>query len=149
MENILLKNILPHRYPILLIDKVKNIAIGKSLDAMKKVTASDVRVDEVTDLKKDTYPYSLLIESFGQAAAVLLVKTLGEVKFDEKIVFFGAMKNFQLFSDVYIGDTLELNVQLDTLIDQTVVVSGDMSVAGRTVAVIGAATLGIRAASLL
>jgi 3-hydroxyacyl-[acyl-carrier-protein] dehydratase len=66
--------LLPHRYPMLLLDRVDAVRPGETLHAYKAVTGCEpcyrgIAPDQPAD--RYAYPASLLIESFGQAAAVL------------------------------------------------------------------------------
>jgi len=73
-----LKKILPHAYPFLLIDRVIEVKKGKSLVAIKNITANEWCFGAPgPDLKY--FPETLLIEAAAQAALVLYhVSKMGE-----------------------------------------------------------------------
>lgn len=61
--------ILPHAYPFVLIDRVTDYEEGKSLTAVKNITANEWCFGEGQE--SDIYPETLLIEAAAQAALVL------------------------------------------------------------------------------
>jgi len=77
---------LPHRYPFLLIDRVVDIQLGKSIRCFKNVT-----YNEPFFLGHFRYhpvmPGVLLIEAMAQACGILAFKTL-DIKPDDKHVFY-------------------------------------------------------------
>jgi len=64
-----LARILPHAYPFVLIDRVTDYEEGKSLTAIKNITANEWAFED--GQASDMYPETLLIEAAAQAALVL------------------------------------------------------------------------------
>ena len=81
---------LPHRYPILLVDRVMEIDKGKSIKAIKNVS-----INEPFFLghfpHRPVMPGVLILEALAQAAAILAFDMLGQVP-DEKTVYYFAGK---------------------------------------------------------
>ena len=73
-----IKRMIPHRYPVLLIDKVINIDIGKSCVGIKNVTANEPHFEGHFP-SKPVMPGVLIVESMAQAAAVLVIETIEAV----------------------------------------------------------------------
>ena len=67
-----IERMLPHRHPMLLIDRVVEVAAGKSLVAHRRVTANEPCYAELPDDADHAYPPTLLVESWCQAAALLV-----------------------------------------------------------------------------
>ena len=68
------KNFLPHRYPFLLIDKVINLEVGKSLTAIKNVTFNEPHfTGHFPD--QPIMPGVLIIEALAQATGILAFKS--------------------------------------------------------------------------
>jgi 3-hydroxyacyl-[acyl-carrier-protein] dehydratase len=128
--------LLPHRFPMLLVDRVVSLQPGASIVGLKHVTASDAcfaGLDAASDAAM-TYPWCLVIESFGQTAGVLANwgrdrKPGGEVMLLAKV---GRCRFEQV--DVGPGDTLENHVRLTRTVGDVVILEGEVRAAGRTIA---------------
>ena len=68
------KNFLPHRYPFLLIDKVLEIEIGKSLTAIKNVSFNEPQFTGHFP-SQPIMPGVLIIEALAQATGILAFKS--------------------------------------------------------------------------
>ncbi|MBI5626327.1 MAG: 3-hydroxyacyl-ACP dehydratase FabZ [Nitrosomonadales bacterium] len=81
--------LLPHRYPFLLIDRVLSLEPDKSIVALKNVTINE-------PFFPGHYPHHpvmpgvLMIEAMAQASALLSFKSMGGGKLDEKSVYYFA-----------------------------------------------------------
>ena len=112
METILniaqIQEILPHRYPFLLVDKIVEIEEGKSIKGIKNVTANEEFFCGHFP-GKPIMPGVLITEALAQVGAVLLLSM------DEnrgKIGVFTGINNFKFRRQVIPGDVLELNAEL-------------------------------------
>ena len=99
--------IIPHRYPILLIDKVIKIEENK-ITAIKNVTANEYYFQGHFPAEP-VMPGVLIIESLAQAGAVAL---LSKDEFKGKIAYFAGINNAKFRRKVVPGDTLRLEVEL-------------------------------------
>ena len=100
-------NIIPHRYPFLLIDKVIKIEENK-ITAIKNVTANEYYFQGHFPTEP-VMPGVLIIESLAQAGAVAL---LSKNEFKGKIAYFAGINNAKFRRKVVPGDTLRLEVEL-------------------------------------
>lgn len=100
-------NIIPHRYPFLLIDKVIKIEENK-ITAIKNVTANEYYFQGHFPAEP-VMPGVLIIESLAQAGAVAL---LSKDEFKGKIAYFAGINNAKFRRKVVPGDTLKLEVEL-------------------------------------
>ena len=100
-------NIIPHRYPFLLIDKVIKIEENKRT-AIKNVTANEYYFQGHFPTEP-VMPGVLIIESLAQAGAVAL---LSKDEFKGKIAYFAGINNAKFRRKVVPGDTLRLEVEL-------------------------------------
>ncbi|MBS6184223.1 MAG: 3-hydroxyacyl-ACP dehydratase FabZ [Clostridium celatum] len=100
-------NIIPHRYPFLLIDKVIKIEENK-ITALKNVTANE-QYFQGHFPTEPVMPGVLIIESLAQAGAVAL---LNRDEFKGKIAYFAGINNAKFRRKVVPGDTLKLEVKL-------------------------------------
>ena len=99
--------IIPHRYPFLLIDKVIKLEENK-ITAIKNVTANE-HYFQGHFPTEPVMPGVLIIESLAQAGAVAL---LSKDEFKGKIAYFAGINNAKFRRKVVPGDTLRLEVEL-------------------------------------
>lgn len=103
-----IKEILPHRYPFLLVDRVLECQPGVSAKGIKCVSANEMHFLGHFP-EKAVMPGVLIIEALAQTGAVAML-TLEENK--GKLVYFGGIKNAKFKRQVVPGDVLELNVEI-------------------------------------
>ncbi|MBV17309.1 MAG: 3-hydroxyacyl-[acyl-carrier-protein] dehydratase FabZ, partial [Thalassospira sp.] len=93
---------IPHRYPFLLIDKVIDIAPGESATGIKNVTMNEPQFTGHFP-QQPIMPGVLIIESMAQTAAILVVQTLGEGA-EGKLVYFMSIDSARFRKPVTPGD---------------------------------------------
>lgn len=103
-----IKQIIPHRYPFLLIDQVVDYEPGKFADARKCVTVNEPFFQGHFP-QYPVMPGVLIIEALAQTGAVALL-SMPENK--GKIALFGGIKNARFKKQVRPGDVLELHCEL-------------------------------------
>ena len=99
--------IIPHRYPFLLIDKVESLE-GNKIVATKNVTMNEYFFQGHFPVEP-VMPGVLIVEALAQAGAVAL---LTREEFKGKIAYFGGINNAKFRRKVVPGDTLRLEVEL-------------------------------------
>ena len=105
--------LLPHRYPFLLIDNITACRPGASITALKNVTANEPFFQGHFP-GRPVMPGVLVIEAMAQAGGVLSHLTLGEV--DPKPLFFLAgVKNARFRRTVLPGDQLVVQVDVEKI----------------------------------
>lgn len=103
-----IQQILPHRYPFLLVDKIVEMEPGKSAKGIKCVSANEMQfMGHFPQLH--VMPGVLIIEALAQTGAVAL---LCEEENKGKIAFFGGIKNARFRKQVVPGDVLELSCEI-------------------------------------
>ena len=103
-----IQQILPHRYPFLMIDKVTDCQPGKSADAVRCVSANELQFMGHFP-SYPVMPGVLIIEAMAQTGAVALL-TMPEN--DGRLVFFGGIRNARFRRQVVPGDVLEIHCEL-------------------------------------
>ena len=105
-----IKELLPHREPMLLIDELKNI---------KKLSSATA----IVNVKKDSFfvqghfpgqpvmPGVLIVEAFGQSAAALTAHGLEKEVYDNKLVFLMSVEKARFRNPVIPNCKLELNIE--------------------------------------
>ncbi|PKR59570.1 3-hydroxyacyl-ACP dehydratase FabZ [Thalassospira lohafexi] len=99
---------IPHRYPFLLIDKVIDIAPGESATGIKNVTMNEPQFTGHFP-QQPIMPGVLIIESMAQTAAILVVQTLGEGA-EGKLVYFMSIDSARFRKPVTPGDVMHIQV---------------------------------------
>jgi len=105
---------LPHRYPILLVDRVVELERGKFLRALKNVTMNEpFFVGHFPH--RPVMPGVMILEALAQAAAILAFDNI-DVRPDNKTVFyFAGIDRARFKRPVEPGDQLMLHVTLDRI----------------------------------
>ena len=99
---------IPHRYPFLLIDRIVEMELGKSATGLKNVTFNEPHfVGHFPG--NPVMPGVLIIESMAQTAGVLVVATLG-AKAEGKLVYFMSIDGARFRKPVVPGDKLLVTV---------------------------------------
>lgn len=103
-----IQQILPHRYPFLLVDKIVEMEPGKSAKGIKCVSANEMQFMGHFP-QMHVMPGVLIIEALAQTGACAL---LCEEENKGKIAFFGGIKNARFRKQVVPGDVLELECEI-------------------------------------
>ncbi len=100
---------IPHRYPFLMIDKVINIVPDEGATGIKNVTANEAQFQgHFPNLP--IMPGVLIIESMAQTCAIVVVSTLGP-EAEGRAVYFMSVENARFRKPVVPGDTLMVDVE--------------------------------------
>ncbi|MDF3033134.1 MAG: 3-hydroxyacyl-(acyl-carrier-protein) dehydratase [Alphaproteobacteria bacterium] len=98
--------LIPHRYPMLLIDRVEDVHLGASAVGIKNVSLNEWYFQgHFPD--KPILPGVLIIEAMAQTAAVLVMKTLS---LEDKLVYFMSVEEAKFRKPVTPGDVMRLKV---------------------------------------
>ena len=100
---------IPHRYPFLLIDRVVDIVAGDSATGIKNVSINE-NYFQGHFPRDPVMPGVLIIEAMAQTAAVLVMSSLGQ-EADGKLVYFMSIDGVRFRRPVVPGDRLELHVE--------------------------------------
>ena len=103
-----IQQILPHRYPFLLVDKIVELEPGKSAKGIKCVSANEMQFMGHFP-QMHVMPGVLIIEALAQTGACAI---LCEEENKGKIAFFGGIKNARFRKQVVPGDVLELSCEI-------------------------------------
>lgn len=100
---------IPHRYPMLMIDRVIDAVADSHATGVKAVTINEPFFAGHFP-SRPVMPGVLIVEAMAQTAAVLVIHTLG-ASFEGKLVYFMAIDNARFRRPVLPGDTLHVRVQ--------------------------------------
>lgn len=102
---------IPHRYPFLMIDRVVDVIAGQSAVGIKNVTINEPFFQGHFP-SEPVMPGVLIVEAMAQTAAVLVVHTLGK-EFEGKLVYFMSVDSARFRKPVTPGDRLHIHVVKD------------------------------------
>ncbi len=100
---------LPHRYPMLLVDRVDSLEIDRSIVAIKAVTINE-QFFQGHFPGRPIMPGVLIVEALAQAAGILAVESLG-LAGSGKLVYFMAIEGAKFRAPVEPGCLLRLEVE--------------------------------------
>ncbi|HKT14822.1 MAG TPA: 3-hydroxyacyl-ACP dehydratase FabZ [Allosphingosinicella sp.] len=122
---------LPHRYPMLLVDRVEELVPNKRIRAIKAVTINEHFFDGHFP-GRPIMPGVLIVEALAQAAGVLAVESLG-LSGSGKLVYFMAIDEAKFRAPVEPGCLLVLEVEFTQIRSRVCKFVGRASVDGKTV----------------
>lgn len=104
-----IQQLIPHRYPFLMIDKVVNIVEGQSIVGIKNVTINEPFFPGHFP-SHPVMPGVLIVEAMAQTSAVLVMHTLGSVAHG-KVVYFMSVEGSKFRKPVVPGDVLHIHCE--------------------------------------
>jgi 3-hydroxyacyl-[acyl-carrier-protein] dehydratase len=113
MDVIEIQEIIPHRFPFLLVDRVTEITSGETLIGYKNVSINE-HVFAGHFPGHPIYPGVMILEGLAQAGGILAFKSMDMTKEEaaEKVVYFMSIDNAKFRSPVRPGDRLEYRVSV-------------------------------------
>ena len=109
-----IQDILPHRYPFLLVDRIESLETGKTIEGYKNVSISEpVFQGHFPD--HPIYPGVMIIEGMAQVGGVLAFKSMSEkdqANKDSKVVYFMSIDKCKFRVPVTPGDKLVYKVSV-------------------------------------
>lgn len=106
----IIQRIIPHRYPFLLIDKVRDIVAGKTAVGIKNITFNEPQFQGHFP-GAPIFPGVMIVEAIAQTSAVLVGITL-ELIDKPLLVYFMSIDKCKFRRKVVPGDVLELHVEV-------------------------------------
>jgi 3-hydroxyacyl-[acyl-carrier-protein] dehydratase len=106
---------LPQRYPLLMIDRVKECEPGKRIVALKNVSANEPYFPGHFP-HRPIMPGVLILEAMAQAAGVLVFRSRGTKPDDKTLYYYVGIDNARFKKPVLPGDQLEIEVHLERVL---------------------------------
>ncbi len=135
---------LPHRYPMLLIDRVVEIQLGESLVAIKNVSYNEPYFQGHFP-NRPVMPAVIILEAMAQATGILVLRSMDKVPSEKSIYYFVGIDGARFRRPVEPGDQLRIEVKLirssrgiwklrsEATVDGDIVASGDLMGAMREI----------------
>ena len=113
MDVMEIQDILPHRYPFLLVDRVTKIEKNETLSAYKNVSISE-NVFQGHFPGHPIYPGVMILEGMAQAGGILAFKSMDMTKEEaaKKVVYFMSIDKAKFRAPVKPGDQLEYRISV-------------------------------------
>jgi len=127
-DSVAVMNIMPHRYPFLLVDRIIDLEPGKKVIAQKNVTINEPFFQGHFP-GHPIMPGVLVIEALAQAGGFLLLHTLD--KPEEKLVYFMSIEHAKFRKPVLPGDVLRFELELVALRRSACKIAGKAYVDGQ------------------
>jgi 3-hydroxyacyl-[acyl-carrier-protein] dehydratase len=136
---------LPHRYPMLLIDRVVEFQHGQSLVAIKNVSYNEPYFQGHFP-NRPVMPAVIILEAMAQATGILVLRSMDKLPSEKSIYYFVGIDGARFRRPVEPGDQLRIEVNLlrslrgiwklrsNASVDGEIVASGDLMGAMREVA---------------
>ncbi len=102
---------LPHRYPFLLVDRIKTVELGKRIVALKNVTINEPFFQGHFP-GRPIMPGVLILEAMAQAAGILVFRTQGNKPDQDSVYYLAGIDKARFKRPVVPGDQLELEVSI-------------------------------------
>lgn len=150
-----IQQLLPHRHPILLVDRVIDLSEPDRVVTIKAVTLSEPCFGDLAETGNGggyAFPPALMLESFVQSGAIMLCHLWRREQQEleafgasgtETLVFVGA-RDVRYHRSVLPGDVMRHEVLVHRPAPDVALISGHITVDGHEVASIGRATLARR-----
>ena len=127
-----IREILPHRYPFLLIDRVLEVVAGERLRALKNVTANEPFFDGHFP-HRPVFPGVLMLEGIAQASAILVSLIIDAKASQKNVYLFAGVDKARFKAPVEPGDQMIIDVSLEAQRRALWRCSGIITVGGKVV----------------
>ncbi|OUR69844.1 3-hydroxyacyl-[acyl-carrier-protein] dehydratase FabZ [Arcobacter sp. 31_11_sub10_T18] len=130
-----IQEILPHRYPLLLVDRVTDMEEGKTIKAFKNISISEPAFQGHFP-GHPIYPGVMILEGMAQAGGILALKSSGlsDEELKNKLIYFMSIDKAKFRSPVTPGDKLEYEITVLKLRKTLIVLEGKAFVDGKLAA---------------
>ncbi len=120
-----IQEILPHRYPLLLVDRITDMEKGKSIIGYKNVSISEPAFQGHFP-GHPIYPGVMILEGMAQAGGILALKSndLTTEELKNKVIYFMSIDKAKFRAPVKPGDKLEYRIEIKKLRGTLIVLDG-------------------------
>jgi 3-hydroxyacyl-[acyl-carrier-protein] dehydratase len=152
-----LYDLLPHRPPILLVDRITDWSPGDWIETVTTIDGNEACYADLTRSPSAVpyayaYPSVLVLESFVQSAAVLWARTArAEGRPHQGTLVLAGVKDADFHRSAFPGDALRHRVRLTGRVGSNAFLAGETTLArtGEIVLTVGAAAVAIRPGNIL
>lgn len=106
-------NYLPHRYPFLLVDRVSNIEVGKSIKAYKNITYNEPQfTGHFPNIP--IFPGVMILEAMAQCTGILAFHTMNEMPNNKYMYYLAGVDKCRFKKPVIPGDRIDFSISIIT-----------------------------------
>ncbi|MBP1625778.1 MAG: lpxC fabZ [Holophagaceae bacterium] len=124
-------DLLPHRYPILLVDRILDFEAGQWIRGIKNISIGE-HVFQGHFPKQPVFPGVLIVEAMAQTGGCLIMQDIPNRA--QKVIYFMAIDNVKFRKTVVPGDQLVMEVKLVSLKGRICKMRGEAFVDGQRAA---------------
>ena len=130
-----IQEILPHRYPLLLVDRITEMELKQSINGFKNVSISEPAFQGHFP-GHPIYPGVLILEGMAQAGGVLALKSsdLTDEEMKNKVIYFMSIDKAKFRTPVRPGDRLDYELEVIKMKSSLMVLKGQAFVDGKVCA---------------
>ncbi|MGN6372221.1 MAG: 3-hydroxyacyl-ACP dehydratase FabZ family protein [Solirubrobacteraceae bacterium] len=135
-----IRRLLPHGHPMLLVDRVVALERGRAITGTKAITFSEPCYRQLSmnlPLEQYAYPVSLLLESFGQTAALLWLHAVGQNVSNDRVLMLVTVQDCRIDGRALPGDVLRHVVRLVQVAAGVAVFEGETYVESSRIVSVG------------
>lgn len=132
LDIIQIQEILPHRYPLLLVDRITEMELKQSIKGFKNVSISEPAFQGHFP-GHPIYPGVLILEGMAQAGGVLALKSsdLTDEEMKNKVIYFMSIDKAKFRTPVRPGDRLDYELEVIKMKSSLMVLKGQAFVDGK------------------
>jgi 3-hydroxyacyl-[acyl-carrier-protein] dehydratase len=142
-----IRRLLPHGHPMLLVDRILELDPGRSILAAKAITYGEpcyAGLAPESPAAAYAYPASLLLESFGQAAALAWMAGRDAEIDRDQVLMLTVARECTVDGRALPGDVVRHVARIERVVGDNVFVAGESYVEGRRIASIGSMMAAVR-----
>ncbi len=124
-------DLLPHRYPILLVDRILDFERGQWIRGVKNISQSD-QIFQGHFPKRPIYPGVMIVEAMAQTGGCLIMQEFEDRS--KKVIYFMAIDGVKFRKPVVPGDQLVMDVKVVSFKGKICKMRGEAFVDGQKVA---------------
>ncbi|MBU3014661.1 3-hydroxyacyl-ACP dehydratase FabZ [Poseidonibacter lekithochrous] len=130
-----IQEILPHRYPLLLVDRITDMELKKEIKGFKNISISEPAFQGHFP-GHPIYPGVLILEGMAQAGGILALKSsdLSEEEMKNKVIYFMSIDKAKFRNPVKPGDRLDYVLEVIKMKSTLMMLSGKAYVDGKLTA---------------
>jgi 3-hydroxyacyl-[acyl-carrier-protein] dehydratase len=139
LDHATIERILPHRYPLLLVDRITELEMDRRIVGIKNVTLNERNLGRARDGEPPVLPPTILTEAIAQVGAILI---LAKAENRQRLPFFAGIERVRYRRPVHPGDVVVIEAVVKRLRSRMGVLHGIARVNGK-VAVEGTMTFAL------
>ena len=130
-----IQEILPHRYPLLLVDRITDMEVAKSIKGFKNISISEPAFQGHFP-GHPIYPGVMILEGMAQCGGVLALKSSGltDEQMKDKVIYFMSIDKAKFRTPVRPGDRLDYELEVIKMKSSLMVLKGQAFVDGKVCA---------------